>query len=46
MALLAIVGTFVEYGTRRGPARWFGNGQRDRAIDEGVQASYLAVTSA
>jgi len=24
-------------------ARWFGNGRRDRAVDEGVQASYLAV---
>ena len=43
MALLAIVGTFVEYGTTARAARWFGNGQRDRAIDEGVQASYLAI---
>jgi putative MATE family efflux protein len=43
MALLAIVGTFVEYGTTSRAARWFGNGQRDRAIAEGVQASYLAV---
>src|SRR5205814_3048345 len=24
-------------------ARWFGNDQRERAVDEGVQASYLAV---
>ncbi len=43
MALLAIVGTFVEYGTTSRSARWFGNHQRDRAVDEGVQASYLAV---
>lgn len=43
MAVLAIVGTFVEYGTTSRAARWFGNDQRDRAVDEGVQASYLAV---
>jgi putative MATE family efflux protein len=43
MALLAIVGTFVEYGTTSRAARWFGHGQRDRAVAEGVQASYLAV---
>jgi putative MATE family efflux protein len=43
MALLAIVGTFVEYGTTARAARWFGNGQGDRAVAEGVQASYLAV---
>ena len=43
MALLAIVGTFVEYGTTSRAARWFGSGRRDRAVDEGVQASYLAV---
>ncbi len=43
MALLAIVGNFVEYGTTSRAARWFGAGDRRRAIDEGVQASYLAV---
>jgi putative MATE family efflux protein len=43
MALLAIVGTFVEYGTTSRAARWFGDGRRDRALGEGVQASYLAV---
>jgi putative MATE family efflux protein len=43
MALLAIVGTFVEYGTTSRAARWFGHGSRDRAVREGVQASYLAV---
>src|SRR3954463_4028325 len=43
MALLAIVGTFVEYGTPSRAARWFGHGQPARAVGEGVQASYLAV---
>lgn len=43
MALLAIVGTFVEYGTTSRAARWFGTEQRDRAVAEGVQASYLAI---
>jgi putative MATE family efflux protein len=43
MAVLAIVGTFVEYGTTSRAARWFGTGGRDRAIAEGVQASYLAL---
>jgi putative MATE family efflux protein len=43
MAVLAIVGTFVEYGTTSRAARWFGSDQRGRAVDEGVQASYLAV---
>jgi putative MATE family efflux protein len=43
MAVLATVGTFVEYGTTARAARWFGNGQRDRAVAEGVQASYLAL---
>ncbi|HEY3529087.1 MAG TPA: MATE family efflux transporter [Nocardioides sp.] len=43
MALLAIVGTFVEYGTTSRAARWFGSDRRDRAVGEGVQASYLAV---
>jgi putative MATE family efflux protein len=43
MALLAIVGTFVEYGTTSRAARWFGSGQRDQAVAEGVQASYLAI---
>lgn len=43
MAVLAIVGTFVEYGTTARAARWFGSDQRARAVGEGVQASYLAV---
>jgi putative MATE family efflux protein len=43
MALLSIVGTFVEYGTTARAARWLGHGRRDRAVAEGVQASYLAL---
>jgi Na+-driven multidrug efflux pump len=43
MALLAIVGNFVEYGTTARAARWFGMDRRDLAVREGVQASYLAV---
>jgi putative MATE family efflux protein len=42
MALLTIVGTFVEYGTTSRAARWYGAGRVDKAIDEGVQASWLA----
>lgn len=44
MALLTIVGTFVEYGTTGRSARWFGAGQADAAVNEGVQASWLAVS--
>jgi putative MATE family efflux protein len=44
MAVLTIVGTFVEYGTTGRAARWFGAGRMDAAVNEGVQASWLAVT--
>lgn len=43
MALLLVVGAFVEYGTTGRAARWFGAGHRDAAVNEGVQASWLAV---
>jgi Na+-driven multidrug efflux pump len=43
MALLTIVGTFVEYGTTGRAARWFGAGRPDAAVNEGVQASWLAL---
>ncbi len=43
MALLTVVGTFVEYGTTARAARWFGAGRVSRAVDEGVQASWLAL---
>jgi putative MATE family efflux protein len=42
MSLLTIVGTFVEYGTTSRAARWFGAGHPNAAINEGVQASWLA----
>lgn len=43
MAVLALVGTSLEYGTTGRAARWFGAGDRAAALDEGVQASWLAV---
>lgn len=43
MALLTVVGTFVEYGTTSRAARWFGAGRRADAVNEGVQASWLAL---
>ena len=41
MALLTVVGTFVEYGTTGRSARWFGAGRIHAAVNEGVQASWL-----
>ncbi len=43
MAVLLLVGTFLQYGTTSRAARWFGAGQREAAVHEGVQASWLAV---
>jgi putative MATE family efflux protein len=43
MGLLTVVGTFVEYGTTSRAARWFGAGRVPDAVNEGVQASWLAV---
>ncbi len=43
MALLTVVGTFVEYGTTSRAARWFGAGRLPTRVNEGVQASWLAV---
>lgn len=43
MGLLAIVGTTLAYGTTGRAARWFGAGQRELAVGEGVQASWLAL---
>ncbi len=43
MGLLLLLGTFVEYGTTGRAARWFGAGRMDDAVNEGVQASWLAV---
>jgi putative MATE family efflux protein len=43
MALLMLIGQFVEYGTTSRAARWFGAERRDAAVNEGLQASWLAV---
>jgi len=43
MALLMLIGQFVEYGTTSRAARWYGADRRDAAVNEGVQASWLAV---
>lgn len=43
MTLLAIVGTSLEYGTTGRSARYFGAGRRADAVNEGVQASWLAL---
>ena len=43
MALLTIVGAFVEYGTTARAARWFGAGRHEAAVNEGVQATWLAL---
>ncbi len=44
MTLVVFVATFVEYGTTSRAARWFGAGDRVAAVNEGVQASWLAFT--
>lgn len=43
MSLVAMVGAFLDYGTTGRAARWFGAGDRDRAVDEGVAATVLAL---
>ena len=43
MGVLLLIGTFVEYGTTGRAARFFGAGDRARAVNEGVQASWLAL---
>lgn len=43
LSLVAVVGAFLEYGTTGRAARWFGAGQRERAVDEGVTATVLAL---
>jgi len=42
MTLLAIVGSSLEYGTTGRAARYYGAGRREAAVNEGVQASWLA----
>ncbi len=43
LTLVVIVGTFVEYGTTGRAARAYGAGDLTGAVDEGVQASWIAV---
>src|SRR4051794_7625777 len=43
MTLLALIGSSLEYGTTGRAARYFGAGLRDAAVNEGVQASWLAL---
>ena len=44
MTLVLLLGTFLEYGTTGRAARWYGAGQRDAAVNEGVQAAWLALS--
>jgi len=43
LGFVVLAGTFVEYGTTSRAARFFGAGDRQAAINEGVQASWLAL---
>ncbi|MDX6227945.1 MAG: hypothetical protein QOI76_1335 [Frankiales bacterium] len=43
MTLLALIGTSLEYGTTGRAARFYGAGRREAAVNEGVQASWLAL---
>ncbi len=43
MTLLAVLGSTLEYGTTGRAARYFGAGRRPAAVNEGVQASWLAL---
>jgi putative MATE family efflux protein len=42
LSLAAVLGNFLAYGTTSRSARHYGAGDRASAIDEGVQASWLA----
>ncbi|GAB10900.1 hypothetical protein GOARA_063_00990 [Gordonia araii NBRC 100433] len=44
LAVLSTQLTFLSYGTTARSARRFGEGDRDAAIDEGVQATWIALT--
>jgi putative MATE family efflux protein len=45
MDLVVFVATFVEYGTTSRAARWFGAGEPRAAVNEGVQASWIAAAA-
>ena len=42
LGLVTLVGTFLEYGTTARAARWFGAGRYSEAVQEGIQATWLA----
>ena len=43
LGFVVLIGTFVEYGTTGRAARFFGAGDHPAAVNEGVQASWLAL---
>ncbi|HEX8306683.1 MAG TPA: MATE family efflux transporter [Jatrophihabitans sp.] len=43
MTVLAVLGSTLEYGTTGRAARYYGAGRREAAVNEGVQASWLAL---
>jgi putative MATE family efflux protein len=43
MTLILLLGTFLEYGTTSRAARWHGADRREAAVNEGVQAAWLAL---
>jgi putative MATE family efflux protein len=43
LSLVALFGAFLDYGTTGRSARWFGAGDREAAVDEGVTATVLAL---
>ncbi|HEX6873161.1 MAG TPA: MATE family efflux transporter [Micromonosporaceae bacterium] len=45
LTVIGFLGTVLAYGTTGRAARRFGAGQRAAAVDEGVQASWIALTA-
>ncbi len=43
LSQVAVQFNFLAYGTTSRAARWYGAGQRDAAVNEGVQASWFAL---
>ncbi len=43
LSLVALLGVFLDYSTTGRAARFFGAGERGRAVDEGVAATLLAL---
>ncbi|MHA3704278.1 MATE family efflux transporter [Jatrophihabitans sp. YIM 134969] len=43
LALVTMIGGFLEYGTTARAARWYGAGRLEDAVAEGAQATWLAV---